>query len=96
MTPQVSFVPRMSSCIELMLHNQALRPLLEPLPTLQQYLCNAFLEKTPMSILSRPTVGLCGRTLVVATSGSKKACMETWEALTSPVSHPSTSFSGGS
>jgi molybdopterin biosynthesis enzyme MoaB len=38
-----------------------------------------------MSILSRPVVGLLGRTLVVACSGSKKACAETWDALTAEV-----------
>ncbi|KAH8083659.1 hypothetical protein HD553DRAFT_312875 [Filobasidium floriforme] len=62
---------------------QALNPLLEPLPTLSHYLSASFLAKTPMSILSRPVVGLLDRTLVVACSGSKKACAETWEALTS-------------
>lgn len=62
---------------------QALNPLLEPLPTLAHYLSSFFLNKTPMSILSRPVVGILDRTLVIGCSGSKKACAETWEALTS-------------
>ena len=78
--------------------SQALNPLLEPLPTLSHYLSASFLEKTPMSILSRPVVGILDRTLVVACSGSKKACAETWEALTSevnPISIPTSENAEG-
>ncbi len=65
---------------------QALRGLLEPLPVLQHHLNDVFLEKTPMSVLSRPVAGLCGRTLVVALPGSQRACSEGWEALVGKVS----------
>ena len=59
--------------------------MVSPLPVLAHHLSETFLKKTPMSVLSRPVVGLVGHTLLLCLPGSKKACQEGWEAMVAGV-----------